>query len=434
MERLEKQYDVIVVGGGLAGLSAAAHLVKNGKKVILIEKAKIGGRAMTVKIKGYEFNMGAHAFYGRDTSTLHTLEKELQLKVNWAGFSPDKAIYDLGQELTVIPSSLKGLMQTKMLTGYNKFNFAWFVLFTIIGLHKGSSNTSISEWMEEQKLDDEIKTMLLTLASSNFFTNEPEKIPSDVFFTYYKKMFRTQKPVSYVRGGWHNLIEQLAQVIEENDGEILTKAKLTEIKIENGKVKSLLVGDEKYIADDYIFCIPPDELHKTFKNTILEPRFMKYSNLEPAYAMFYDIGLKERVNSPYTYVYDTKNKLFITDISYYDPSCAPENGQLLQAIAYLNKEETENLETIEQYKEKIEAFYDKHFAGWRESLVVPKISKKAIVQTIKWNMSQQGIPISFEDISNLYFAGDWCHGDGQLSELSFSSAYHVSKLIQSKKN
>ncbi|MGX5609676.1 phytoene desaturase family protein [Bacillus cereus] len=430
MERLEKQYDVIVVGGGLAGLSAAAHLAKNGKKVILMEKAKIGGRAMTVKIKGYEFNMGAHAFYGRDTSTLHTLEKELQLKMNWAEFSPDKAIYDLGQELTVIPSSLKGLMETKMLTGCNKFSFAWFVLLTMLGFHKGSSNTSISEWMEEQKLNDEIKTMLLTLASSNFFTNKPEQIPSDVFFNYYKKIFRTQKPVSYLRGGWQNLIEQLTQVIEENDGEILTKAKLTEIKIEDGKIESLLVGDEKYIADDYIFCIPPDELHKVFKGTILEPRFMEYSNLEPTYVMFYDIGLKESVNSSYTYVYDTKNKLFITDISYYDPNCAPENGQLLQAIAYVNKEEAENPEMIEQYKEKIEAFYDKHFAGWRESLVVPKISKKAIVQTIKWNMSQQGIPISFEDISNLYFAGDWCSGEGQLSELSFSSAYHVSKLIQ----
>jgi hypothetical protein len=43
---------------------------------------------------------------------------------------------------------------------------------------------------------EEIKDMMLTLVSSNFFTKEPEKIPSDVFFTYYRRLFHTQKPVS----------------------------------------------------------------------------------------------------------------------------------------------------------------------------------------------------------------------------------------------
>jgi hypothetical protein len=29
----------------------------------------------------------------------------------------------------------------------------------------------------------------------------------------------------------------------------------------------------------------------------------------------------------------------------------------------------------------------------------------------------------------VYFAGDWCKGEGQLSELSFSSAYEVTSRI-----
>ncbi|HEY8343213.1 MAG TPA: phytoene dehydrogenase, partial [Calditerricola sp.] len=84
---------------------------------------------------------------------------------------------------------------------------------------------------------------------------------------------------------------------------------------------------------------------------------------------------------------------------------------------------------IEAYKKTVEDLYDKHFPGWRERLVVPRFSPRAVVQEIKWTMDQQPMPIFFPDYRNLYFAGDWCEGKGQLSELSFSSAYAASELI-----
>lgn len=36
-------YDVIVIGGGSGGLAAAGYAVKMGKKVMLVEKNKLGG-------------------------------------------------------------------------------------------------------------------------------------------------------------------------------------------------------------------------------------------------------------------------------------------------------------------------------------------------------------------------------------------------------
>ncbi|MGL5579193.1 MAG: FAD-dependent oxidoreductase, partial [Fusobacteriaceae bacterium] len=38
-----KKYDVIVLGGGAGGLTVSIGLAKAGKKVLLIEKRKIGG-------------------------------------------------------------------------------------------------------------------------------------------------------------------------------------------------------------------------------------------------------------------------------------------------------------------------------------------------------------------------------------------------------
>ena len=43
MENTAKQYDIIIIGAGPAGISAGIYGVSRGKKVLVIEKKKIGG-------------------------------------------------------------------------------------------------------------------------------------------------------------------------------------------------------------------------------------------------------------------------------------------------------------------------------------------------------------------------------------------------------
>jgi phytoene dehydrogenase-like protein len=428
----ETNVDVVIIGGGLAGLTSAALLAKKGKKVALLEKGKVGGRAITANLKGFTFNFGAHAIYGKDVSIISVLEKELNLHIEWKSFNQQKAIYDLGDELSVIPTNLKGLRETKMITGNNKGAFAWQVLLTLAGIAKGEKGASIGEWLNKQSFDNEIKEMLLTLASSNFFTSEPENIPSNEFFAYYKRLFKTKEGVSYIKGGWTVLINELVRVIKENKGEVYEKAKVTMIEEREGKINTVFTTKEMFTANEFIFCIPPAEIQKLMEQTPLKNKIKPYTEYESTYVMFYDLGLEKRIESEWTYVYDKEHKLFVTDISYYDPTCVPEGGQLLQCIAYLTKEEIGDEEVFETKKKQIEELYDKHYRGWRDVLVVSRISKKAVVQEIKWNMNQLGMPGFFEEMRNVYFAGDWCKGQGQLSELSFSSAYEAVQKICKK--
>jgi len=56
--------NVIIVGGGLAGLSAAVYLARAGRTVTIFERRRyLGGRAVTHLRHGYRFNLGPHAFY-----------------------------------------------------------------------------------------------------------------------------------------------------------------------------------------------------------------------------------------------------------------------------------------------------------------------------------------------------------------------------------
>src|SRR5262245_25239739 len=62
--RKERDMTVAIVGGGLAGLTAAALLAKQGQSVSVFEQAGyLGGRAETQTTAGFHFNLGPHALY-----------------------------------------------------------------------------------------------------------------------------------------------------------------------------------------------------------------------------------------------------------------------------------------------------------------------------------------------------------------------------------
>jgi protoporphyrinogen oxidase len=61
-EKAEKQ--VVIVGAGPAGLTAAWELCKAGVKSVVLEKDRVvGGIARTVNYRGYRFDIGGHRFF-----------------------------------------------------------------------------------------------------------------------------------------------------------------------------------------------------------------------------------------------------------------------------------------------------------------------------------------------------------------------------------
>ena len=75
---MESHSDILIVGGGMAGLSAARHLVSSGQSVTVLDKGRgPGGRMATRRVEGAEgtlrFDHGAQYFTARDPAFQRTV-------------------------------------------------------------------------------------------------------------------------------------------------------------------------------------------------------------------------------------------------------------------------------------------------------------------------------------------------------------------------
>lgn len=79
-ENVENKFDTIVVGGGIAGLTSAAYLLRSGKRVLLIEKNKeLGGLVNSFSRNGFHFEAGVRAL--EDAGIIFPMLKELNINL-----------------------------------------------------------------------------------------------------------------------------------------------------------------------------------------------------------------------------------------------------------------------------------------------------------------------------------------------------------------
>ena len=84
-------YDVVVIGAGLGGLSSGALLAKQGRKVLILEQSeRVGGCCSTFEKDGFHFDLGASLIEAADQIDLafRRLGTSLQEQVNLVSVDP----------------------------------------------------------------------------------------------------------------------------------------------------------------------------------------------------------------------------------------------------------------------------------------------------------------------------------------------------------
>lgn len=431
----ENRMRVAIIGGGLAGLTAAAYLSESERICgILFERSpQLGGRAFTYEKSGFTLNYGAHAIYGIDRHNISVMEKELGLSFSSKQVDKRKVVYAKGGQITQAPLDFVNLVKTDLLTPLQKVRFVGEITAIIAQIHQIKNYPTLGDYLQQSDADEDLKELWEHLVCSNFFISpeDARKVPGTVISEYYHNLFLSQRPVNYVLGSWAVITNQLEQKIRESGRwEIALQEAVEEIRYEN-KQFVLKTKKRELGFDKVVFAMPVQQVVKLLRGTPWEPFMEPYENSKPTEVMVYDVGLTHVVARPFNYISDMDQKMFITDVSATDHTLVPDGGQLLQGIAYLNDEfdsEAARKTYLEQKQEAMEALFERHYPGWREAVAVKRVSKKAMVASVKNIDGNELLPTRVENVP-FYFCGDGCVGKGELAERSFSSARTVSALL-----
>ena len=101
-QRLEQDYDAIVIGSGIGGLTTAASLSKVGKKVLVLEQHyTAGGMTHSYSRNGYEWDVGVH--YIGDVGSRKSLTRRMfdfvsDGELKWAPMDDNYDRFFIGEE------------------------------------------------------------------------------------------------------------------------------------------------------------------------------------------------------------------------------------------------------------------------------------------------------------------------------------------------
>ena len=271
---------ILILGGGLTGLSAGYVLTKAGLKVKVFESdSSVGGLSKTIIHNGFRFDLGGHRFFTKDRE-LNNFVKEL-----------------MGKELISVPRKSKIYMQNKYFDYPLKPLNAIFglgisttieILFDyaaerIKNLIKEPQNISLEDWVvgnfgrkmfniyfkeysekvwgiecsmiSAEWVAQRIRGLSLASAVKNaFFKLNGKDVPSLVDFFLYPQL------------GIGRISDRLKEDIEAGNNSVLTDSRIERINHSDFKVESIVKNNRKQFVEEngieFISSIPITKLVK----------------------------------------------------------------------------------------------------------------------------------------------------------------------------
>ncbi len=418
------QTDVAIVGGGLAGLTAACYLAQGGVAVTLFEKAaKVGGRAATSYHDGYAFNRGIHALYCGGAT-----EQVLQeLGIQYSGKSP-KTVYALYQDkLHLFPSGPSSLLQSSLLDMGDKLELIrLFATLPKINA-KEMARMSVQQWLEQTFKRPRVRQLMTALARTNVYSAALDLVSAEV--NVHKLQLALKHPTIYIDGGWQTLVDGLRLKAEKAGARIVSGTRVECVERDeqqNGRVRGVRLDDGSFVgASAVILATTPREAVKLVEHAPLREIV---DALIPAQVACLDVALRHLPDPQHAAVLDMERPLFFSTQSLY-ARVAPAGGALLHAFKQLDPEHPTDPREDER---DLEALLDRVQPGWRAEVIrrfyLPRIEAVGMLPTVK-DGGYAGRPgPRVPGLANLYLTGDWI-GEGFLSDPSLGSARQVAQML-----
>ncbi|HEY2437291.1 MAG TPA: FAD-dependent oxidoreductase, partial [Solirubrobacteraceae bacterium] len=227
---VEPRGTAIVIGGGPAGLLAAAHLAGAGMATTLLEaKARFGGRASSRQHDNLFLNQGPHALYlgGAAMRELKTLGIELPGWKRRAG------------QLYIRDGELRGeIERPEALRG-------WFAEVTSGRGGGDLATTSVSEWLD-RSLDGAAREAAAAFVRLTTLVADHDNFSADVAAIQLRNALT--RGVRYLTGGWQTLVDAIAAQARLRGATLRTRAAVCAVEEELGSW-TVSLAEEQLRAD-----------------------------------------------------------------------------------------------------------------------------------------------------------------------------------------
>ncbi len=272
----------MVIGGGLAGLSAACALAERGIAVTLIERRNyLGGRAFSFldPQTGMELDNGQHVFLRCCTEYIDFLKKigafdqttlQSRLRVTVANRDGKRGVLSSTRFLPAPLDLLPSLLRYRHLSLTDRLR----VIRGMLSIRRANRKRererleamSFREWLMRRGQNDRTIAALWELITLPILNDTIDAASAYMGIMAFQDSLLAGKGMAdlgYSRVGLSTLVSDGARrYVESRGGRFIMGRRVTELRVHNGRVTGVRLGDETIDADAVISAVPWDGVER----------------------------------------------------------------------------------------------------------------------------------------------------------------------------
>jgi phytoene dehydrogenase-like protein len=411
--------DLVVVGGGLAGLAAAALVARAGRSVVVVEQSKVlGGRAITWLREGIHFNLGPHALYRRGQA--FRLLRELGVPFSGGFPDPGRGLLCSGDELYRLPRGIGTLLGSRLLSRREK---AWFVAF-VANLRKLDARRwegiPVGAWIEQMAGSGNAAAFLRALVRVSTYVEDTERFSAGAAIDQLRSALVGN--VWYLDGGWQTLVDGLRARAAEHGVVVKTSTPIRAVQSGGDGVFVHQSNGEIVRCRAAILAVAPRTACELLELPAGAPLCEWTSGNIPVKAACLDVACNGLPRPERRFALGLDRPLYFS-VHSAAARLAPKGVAVLHVMKYLSAVATTAVDAIER---ELEAFLERLQPGWRSCAVAQRfLPVLTVAQSLPRADCQgrSGRPsVEVRDHPNVFLAGDWVGPDGLLADASAASA------------
>lgn len=239
-----KQYDAIVIGSGIGGLTAGILLANQGKKTLILEKrGQVGGRLTSYEHDGFKVDLGVHIISRSEKGPLGEIYSRIgaESKIKWEKVRP---VTSYNGKIFIFPHDLKEIIPQEDYDALMRFMKEMREMPE--DQISSYDDMNIDAYLESYTSDKYVHSCISNI--SMIYACLPAWEFSAGEFIRCMQYEGAARASAYPLGGCAAISGELTEVFNAQGGELLLNTPVDKVLIENNQVTGVVAGSETFMA------------------------------------------------------------------------------------------------------------------------------------------------------------------------------------------